>query len=94
MTILISHNGVFVGKGYLNGTLFLLNLASKTINGNAYIVEFVDLWNGRLGHGNFASIKQLKNMRLIPTVNIDNFSKCTLCVEAKYAKKSFQSYYQ
>ena len=45
--IVISHNGVFVGKGYLNGRLFVLNLASETINENAssstYIVESVDL---------------------------------------------------
>ena len=45
--VVISHNGVFVGKGYLNGRLFVLNLASDTINENAssstYIVESVDL---------------------------------------------------
>ena len=58
--VVISHNGVFVVKRYLNGRLFALNLASETMNGNAsssvYIDEFVDLWDGRLGHVNFASI--------------------------------------
>jgi len=93
--VVISHNGVIVGKGYLNGSLFVLNLASKTLNRNAstsaYIAESVDLWHGRLGHVNFASIKWLKHMQSIPDVNIDNFSKCVMCVEAKYAEKPFKS---
>jgi len=29
--IVISHNGVFVGKGYLNRSPFVLNLTSKTL---------------------------------------------------------------
>ena len=59
--VVISHNGIFVAKGYLNGSLFVLNLASETMNENAsssaYIAKFVDLWHCRLGHVNFASIK-------------------------------------
>jgi len=31
----ISHNEVFVRKGYLNGSFFVLNLASETMNENA-----------------------------------------------------------
>jgi len=30
-------------------------------------------------------------MRLIPTVNIDNFFKWPMCAEVKYAKKPFKS---
>ena len=30
-------------------------------------------------------------MQSIPDVNIDNFSKCVMCVEAKYAEKPFKS---
>ena len=48
------------------------------MNGNAssfaYIVESIDLWHGRLDHVNFVSIKQLKNLHLIPSMNVDNFS--------------------
>ena len=59
--VLISHNGVFVGKKCLNGSLFAPNLASKTMNGNAfsssYISKSVDMWHGRLGHVSFTSIK-------------------------------------
>ena len=43
--VIISHNGVFDGKGCLNGSLFALNLASETMNENAsssaHIAEFV-----------------------------------------------------
>ena len=33
--VVISHKGVFLGKGYLNGSLFALSLASENLNGNA-----------------------------------------------------------
>jgi len=33
--VVISHNGAFAGKGYLNGSLFVLNLAFETMDGNA-----------------------------------------------------------
>jgi len=50
--VVISHNGLFVRKEYLNESLFVTNLASEILNGNAstsaYIVESVDLWHGRL----------------------------------------------
>jgi len=45
--VIISHNGVFIGKGYLNESLFVLNLASETMNENAssssYIAKSIDL---------------------------------------------------
>ena len=59
--VVISHNGVFVGKGYLNGILFVLDLTSETMNENAlsstYVAKYLDFWHGKLGHINFASIK-------------------------------------
>ena len=92
--VVISHNGVFVGKRYLNVSLFVLNHAFKTLNVNVSTVactdESVDLWYGGLGHVNFASIKRLKHIKLISIVNVDNFTKCSVCVEAKYAKKPFK----
>jgi len=61
--VVIFRNRVFVGKRYLNGSLFVLNLTSETLNGNAstsaYIAESVDLRHGRLGQVNFAWTKQL-----------------------------------
>ena len=94
-TVVISHNGVFVGKGYLNGSLFVLNHASETFNENAStftdIVESIDLWHGRLGHFSYASIKRIKYIKLISAVNVDNFFKCSVYIEAKYAKKNLLS---
>ena len=90
--VIISHNGVFVRKGYLNGRLFVLNHASETMNENAsssaYIAEYLNLGHGRLGHVTFAPIKQLKNIKLIFVVNVENFTRCSMCVGAKYARTS------
>ena len=88
--IVILRNGIFVGKGYRIGRPFVPNVVSDAVNGNAftsiYITESVDLWYGRLGHANYASINKLRNMRLIPNINTRNCSKCDVCVEAKFAK--------
>ena len=58
--IMISRNGVF-GKGYLNESLFVLNPAFETMNGNAssftFIAKSVVLWHSSFSHVNFASIK-------------------------------------
>jgi len=59
--VVISCNGVFVGKRYLNRSLVVVNLVSEIVNENAlsfaYIVESINLWHDRVGHVNFASIK-------------------------------------
>ena len=93
--IVILRNGVFVGKGYRSGGLFVLNVAFDAANGNAsssaYIAESVDLWHGRLGHVNYASINKLKNLRLIPNIITEKCQKCDICVEAKFAKKPLKS---
>ncbi|XP_039141238.1 uncharacterized protein LOC120278531 [Dioscorea cayenensis subsp. rotundata] len=89
--VVLTKNGEFVGKGYLNEGLFVLNIANGNSSSSAYIVESVNLWHGRLGHVNIASIKRLKNLNLIPAVNVNEFSKCSVCVEAKFAKKPFKS---
>jgi len=90
--VVISHSGVFFRKGYLNRSLFVLNHASETINENAsssaYITEYVDLWHGRLCHLTITPIKKLKNIKLISVVKVENFAKCFMCIEAKYARTS------
>ena len=89
--IIISCRGDFVGKGYLSGGLFVLNnvqeiVSNASISNSAYIVESINLWHGRLGHVNIASIKMIRKMELIPMVKTDDFSKCHIFVEAKNAK--------
>ncbi|KAA0035615.1 ty1-copia retrotransposon protein [Cucumis melo var. makuwa] len=65
--VVLTKNGEFVNKGYLSNGLFVLNIVSMNANVSsfAYIVESVDLWHGRLEHLNFASIRKLKDLRLI-----------------------------
>ena len=85
-----------VGKGYLNKGLFVLNITFEITNDSSssaftYIVESVDVWHGRLGHVDIASIKRLKKLNSIPAMNVNEFSICDVCMEAKYAKKPLKS---
>ncbi|GJT38896.1 ty1-copia retrotransposon protein [Tanacetum coccineum] len=91
--VIITQNNDFVGKCYVTGGLFVLNTESSTneSSASAYIVESANMWHGRLGHLNIASIKKLKTMNLINVVDAKEFSKCPICVEAKHAKKSFKN---
>jgi hypothetical protein len=58
--LILSHNGDFVGKGFCHRGLFVLDAECENMNkastSFAYIVESLDLWHGRLGHVNVASI--------------------------------------
>ena len=61
--IVLTKNEAFVGKGYCNHGLFMLNVF-YIINNNAsssfaYIVDSYDIWHGRLGHVNFSYMKWL-----------------------------------
>ena len=58
---------------------------------SAYAVKSLDLWHTRLGHVNADSIKRLKRLNLIPKLSNMDFSKCEICVEAKFHKKQFKS---
>lgn len=91
----LTRNGEFVGKGYLADGLFVLNVASEIINKNAsssaYLLESCVTWYERLGHVNFDSIKRLRQLRLIPKMDMNNLTKCLTCVEAKHAKKPFKT---
>ena len=65
-----------------------MNKASTSL---AYIVESLDLWHGRLGHVNIASIKRMKQLSLIPNLTNSEHSKCEICVEEKHFKKPFKT---
>ncbi|GAA0140544.1 hypothetical protein LIER_35258 [Lithospermum erythrorhizon] len=96
--VVLSRSGEFVGKGYLRGGLFLMNVDSfinkngytstYTAQSSAYSTESLDAWHGRLGHDNIASIKRLRNLSIIHALSTTEFSKCLTCVEAKFTKKS------
>ncbi|KAA0026033.1 ty1-copia retrotransposon protein [Cucumis melo var. makuwa] len=90
--VVLTKNGDFVGKGYLSNGLFVLNTISMNANASssAYLIESADLWHGRLGHVNFASIRKLKDLRLINTSQSHKTGKCPICVESKFHKKPFK----
>ena len=59
----MTKNNAFVGKGYCNQCLFMLNV-SKNLNNKAsssstYVADSCDVWHGRLGHANFYYIKKM-----------------------------------
>ena len=56
----------------------------------AYIIESIDMWHGRLGHVNFASIRKLKDLKLINACESHETGKCHVCVESKYFKKPYK----
>ena len=93
--IIFSQNGDFVGKGFCHEGLFVLETDCENMNISsnsfAYIVESLDLWHGRLGHVNVATIKRMKQMSLIPNLTNLEHSKCEICIEAKHFKKPFKT---
>lgn len=62
--VTLSKNNVFVGKSYLDKSLYVLNV-NDMINDNgsssfAYFVDSSDLWHGRGGYVNFGYLKKMK----------------------------------
>ncbi|KAL4034932.1 hypothetical protein IC575_003605 [Cucumis melo] len=90
--VVLTKNGEFFGKGYLSNGLFVLNTIFVNANASisAYVIGYVNLWHGRLGHVNFASIRKLKNLRLINTSESHETGKFPICVESKFHKKPFK----
>ena len=61
--IVMTKNNVFVGKGYCDQALFVLNV-SEVINENAsssaYLIDSYDIWHARLGHVNPTYVMKLQ----------------------------------
>ena len=68
--IVMTKNNVFVGKGYCNQGLFVLNV-SETMNESpsAYLLDSVDIWHARLGHVNLSYLKKMHSLGLISGFN-------------------------
>ena len=93
--VVLSKNGMFVGKGYVTDGLFKLNVMSvkdndEIKNSSAYLLESPNLWHARLGHMNFDTLRRLSAKEYIPKLNIDSKYKCETCVEAKLTRSSFK----
>jgi len=60
--IVMTKNNVFVGKGYCDQGLFVLNI-SEVVNeskSSTYIVDSYDIWHARLGHVNYSYATKLQ----------------------------------
>lgn len=91
----MTKNDMFVGKGYCNQELFILNVFNVINNGNAstfsaYIVESYNLWHARLGHVSVPYIQMIKQLGLIKNL-YRKVGKREVCIEAKLNKKSHKS---
>ena len=77
--LVLSKNGVYLGKGYIKDELIKMNViavpsktdvtASTSMNKNesiAYVVESFNVWHEQLGHVNYKSISRSINMNMIP----------------------------
>ena len=89
--VTLSKNEIFVGKGYDNDGLFLLNV-NQVINENgscsyAYLVDSVDVCRSRLGHINLSYIKKMKECGSLSEANIEI---CEICAETKIIKKPYK----
>lgn len=57
---------------------------------SAEMVVSCDLWHARLGHVGFSSIKNTMHLGLIPKSILEH-KTWEVCVQPKYAKKTFKS---
>ena len=62
--LILSKNGVFIGKGYACDGMFKLSVDSVVANNNNnkcafvyFVNSSIDLWHSRLAHVNFNSLK-------------------------------------
>ena len=89
--LILSKNGVFVGKGYsCNGMYKLSIIINKSDVGCAYIVDSSLMWHARLGHLNFKYMKYMSKQGLI-SYKQDVHDKCEICIESKIRQKPFPS---
>ena len=93
--VTLTKNEVFVGRGYDDEGLFVLNvdqvISEKGSSSCAYLVDFIDVWHGRLGHVNLGYIKKMKECGIINSLSKANMDKCEICAETKITKKPCKS---
>lgn len=75
--LVIRNNGMYLRKGYIKDGLVKMNIMTVSLKVVApkvlrnkksvvYLVKFFNMWNRRLCHVNYKSIKRLMNLNLIP----------------------------
>ena len=60
--LILSQDGVFVGKRYVTDGMYKLSIINKEVSNCSYIIDSSYLWHARLGHLNFKYLKFMSNM--------------------------------
>nr|GFA04881.1 zinc finger, CCHC-type [Tanacetum cinerariifolium] len=92
---ILSKSGVFVGFGYYNNGMFMLNLNkvpddSDSVYMSSSTVVNSLLWHARLGHVHYKRMLEMSKDDLIPAID-ENPEKCITCMLTKITRKPFQS---
>ncbi|GJX67112.1 zinc finger, CCHC-type containing protein [Tanacetum coccineum] len=92
---ILSKCGVFVGFGYYNNGMFMLNLNkvlddSDSVYMSSSIVVNSSLWHARLGHVHYKRMLEMSKDELIPAID-ENPDKCTTCMLTKITRQPFKS---
>nr|GEV16136.1 RNA-directed DNA polymerase, eukaryota, reverse transcriptase zinc-binding domain protein [Tanacetum cinerariifolium] len=81
---ILSKCGVFVGFGYYNNGMFILNLNKVPDNSDSVYMSFsstvvnTSLWHARLGHVHYKIMLETSKDEFIPAID-ENSEKCTTC---------------
>ena len=81
----LSKSGMYIGRGYMRDGMWKLNVMTviksnmNKASSSTYMLEFSNLWHGRLRHVNFDMLCRLINLDHIPTFQIDSQHKCETC---------------
>ena len=86
--LILSKNGIFVGKGYATDGMYKLSIINKEVCSCAYIVDSSYLWHARLGHLNFKYLKFMSEHGMI-SYKHDDEKKYEICIQVKMTKKPF-----
>nr|GEU37667.1 zinc finger, CCHC-type [Tanacetum cinerariifolium] len=93
---ILSKSCVFVGFGYYNNGMFMLNLNKVPDDSDSvYMSSFstvvnTTLWHARLGHVHYKRMLEMSKDELIPSID-ENSDKCTTCMLTKITRKPFKS---
>ncbi|GKD72839.1 zinc finger, CCHC-type containing protein, partial [Tanacetum coccineum] len=92
---ILSKSGVFVGFGYYNNGMFMLNLNkvpddSSSVYMSSSTVVNSSLWLARLGHVHYKRMLEMSKDDLIPAID-ENPEKYTTCMLTKTTRKPFKS---
>ncbi|GJT87611.1 zinc finger, CCHC-type containing protein [Tanacetum coccineum] len=87
--------GVFVGFGYYNNGMFMLNLNKNPDDSNSVYMSSSavvnsSLWHARLGHVHYKRMLEMYKDELIHAID-ENPNKCTTCMLTKITRQPFKS---